>query len=158
MPKGKKGFQKGHKGFRKNYLPLTKKVRNKISQSLKGRTAWNKGKHTGFKPWLGKKRSIETIKKMSKAMKGKFSGSKHWHWNGGMIKNGSGYILILKPKHPFANNLGYVRRSHLVMEKIIRRHIKPQEVVHHINGNKIDDRPENLKLFVNHSIHMKSSH
>lgn len=36
------------------------------------RTAWNKGLHTGIKPWLGKKRSEEDRKKMSDAKKGKF--------------------------------------------------------------------------------------
>ncbi len=36
-----------------------------------GIVPWNKGKKTGLAPWLGKKRSPETIKKMSEAMNGK---------------------------------------------------------------------------------------
>lgn len=36
----------------------------------KGFIPWNKGVHTGLGPWLGKKRSEETIEKISKTKKG----------------------------------------------------------------------------------------
>ena len=40
-------------------------------QVMKGHVPWNKGKHTGIRPWLGKKRPEMT-------------GEKHPHWNGGV--------------------------------------------------------------------------
>ena len=91
-----------------------------------------------------------------------FSGKRHWNWKGG-IRKGSGYIYVLKPKHPLATKTGYVRRSRLIMEKMLGRYLTRKEVVHHKGTkypfgsieNKQDDRPKNLQLFVNHSKHMK---
>ena len=77
-------------------------------------------------------------------------------WNKkGKTKHSEGYILIYKPEHPFANHHGYVSRSHLVMESFINRYIKKSEIVHHINGDVLDDRIENLKLFNNQKEHAK---
>ncbi|SRR5260221_90572 len=61
--------------------------------------------------------------------------------------NDQGYILIYKPKHPFANNIGYVREHKLVMEKNIGRYIdSSKEDIHHINEIVSDNRLENLIL------------
>lgn len=69
---------------------------------------------------------------------GATSGDKHYKWNGGK-RLSKGYVLI--------GNYNHGRREHIVVaEKMIGRKLRKNEVVHHINENKQDNRPENLKV------------
>ena len=68
------------------------------------------------------------------------------------IKGPGGYILVFRPEHPFARMNGYVAQHRLVMEQVIGRFLDPSEVVHHKNGIRNDNRPENLEL-LNRSLH-----
>lgn len=56
------------------------------------------------------------------------------------------YMLIYAPTHPNSNARGWVRRTHMVMTAVRGQPIARDEVVHHINGNKLDDRPHNLAV------------
>lgn len=82
-------------------------------------------------------------------------GSKHHRWKGGRYRTRFGYIHIRYPGHPRAEHHGYVAEHRLTMEAHIGRYLEPYEVVHHINGIRDDNRIENLKLFPNHSEHIK---
>jgi hypothetical protein len=68
-------------------------------------------------------------------------------WKGGRAISSSGYVLIQIPTHPAAQKNGYVGEHRLVMESVLGRYLLPDETVHHINGVRTDNRPENLELW-----------
>ena len=66
-----------------------------------------------------------------------------------------GYKRILLKDHPRTDAKGYVREHILIMEKKLGRFIERTEVVHHIDGNKLNNHPNNLELIESQSKHMK---
>ena len=104
-------------------------------------------------PFYGKKHSEETKDKMRRSHPNRF-GKNNSHWNGGRCKLSTGYILIYKPEHPFVMNEKYIFEHRLVVENQIGRYLKPEEIPHHINEIKDDNRIENLILFKNGVYHM----
>ena len=58
-----------------------------------------------------------------------------------------GYKYIFSPNHPHANDGRYVAEHRLVMEKKLGRFLTSNEVIHHKNHDKQDNRIENLELY-----------
>ncbi|MGI5245073.1 HNH endonuclease signature motif containing protein [Dactylosporangium sp. CA-139066] len=57
-----------------------------------------------------------------------------------------GYVAIWMPNHPMAQKTGYLLEHRLVMAEHLGRILLPDEVVHHKNEIKTDNRIENLEL------------
>lgn len=70
----------------------------------------------------------------------------HHNWKGGTYIT-KGYVLEYAPDHPAAATYkGYVPQHRLVMEQALGRYLSSDELVHHRNEIKTDNRLENLEL------------
>jgi hypothetical protein len=79
--------------------------------------------------------------KLGHSSRGKFNAQ----WKNGSYINHEGYRLVLAYGHPRAQK-NYVFEHILIAEKKIGRYISVNEHIHHINGDKLDNRLENLEV------------
>lgn len=75
-------------------------------------------------------------------------GSGNANWKGGRSKNKQGYIMLSGHQdHPRANKNGQIAEHIVVMELRLGRYLYDKETVHHKNGQRDDNRDENLELW-----------
>lgn len=81
------------------------------------------------------------------------TGSANPNWKGGRVRHTKGYILAYAPDHP-AHVGGYVLEHRLVAERMIGRHLRNDEDVHHKDGDKRNNHPTNL-VVLTHAEHAR---
>lgn len=114
------------KKIRGDRVKWTPEMRERLSNAYKGSGNPMFGVESQYK---GKKRP-------------EITGSKHVHWKGGYWMQG-GYKII---QNIADTNGEKISEHRLVLEKHLGRKLRSDEIVHHINHNKSDNRIENLLL------------
>ena len=101
------------------------------------------------------------------AIRRDLKGENNPRWNGGVRQDKAGYKYItVSETNPYFEMAGKslhrgkfrycVAEHRLVMAQHIGRSLKPWELVHHLNGNKWDNRIENLELLRYKKEHLPS--
>ena len=76
-----------------------------------------------------------------------FTSQQTSRWAGGRVVDRMGYIALHRPGHPSATKYGYVLEHRLVYEESRGVRLPKNTLIHHLNGVKDDNRPENLVAF-----------
>lgn len=127
----------------------SEETRRKIGDANRGRKRTDEVRYKMSLARRGRKKSLEHRRKLGESKRGE----KNPQWKGGR-HHVTGYIRLSIPGHPNADSKGYIYEHRFIMAEHLGRPLRLEEVVHHINGIRDDNRKENLELFdsmVDHS-------
>lgn len=132
MQKGQKASEETRRKMSEAAKNRSAEHRRKLSEALKGRTP-----------------SPQCMEASLKLVTGKF-GEEARRWNGGRRVSSHGYVGVLKEGAG-----SYVYEHRKVMEQVLGRPLRRGEVVHHIDGDKTNNAPENLEVFASNGEHLR---
>lgn len=81
-------------------------------------------------------------------MKGqRIFGARNGRWNAGKLRSSHGYVLVrVGIGHPLADSKGLAYEHRVVWAASGRRMPGADETIHHVNGDKTDNRLTNLEI------------
>ena len=87
---------------------------------------------------------------------GSLHGEHNPAWKGGRTVAPHGYVLVRRTGHHLADVRGYVYEHRLVAEQKIGRRLRKGEQVHHIDGDRQNNHPDNLHVCANKGEHVEA--
>ncbi len=141
----KQGCRIHPKGQR--YRNFTKREVNRIASLWnRGESQWNIARRfLSSQPTIGRVLRSAGIRKETR----RACGERHGMWKGGAVTQGGYRLVRIDPGQAFFSmglRMGYVLEHRLRMAEKLGRPLTSKESVHHINGNRSDNRIENLEL------------
>lgn len=79
-------------------------------------------------------------------------GDRHHNWRGGTYLENGYRVIMVDPSDPIIGPMAtkgrgdYALEHRVVMARSLGRPLRPGETVHHVNGDRLDNRLENLQL------------
>lgn len=100
--------------------------------------------HCGCKMMIHKLGTDERIRKFVRGHH--VIGDKNPRYNGYKSIDNDGYRLLYKPDHLNSRKWGWILEHRYIVSKYLGRPLKKDELIHHINENRLDNRLSNLMI------------
>ena len=119
-----------------------------IAKKTRTADGYRKGEHIRFVPGHQACIRVGALNPMAKR-----TGETSPSWKGGRNRHSRGYVLICMQEHPRASG-GQVLEHIVIAERALGKPLPARAEVHHVNGDRADNRTSNLVICQDRAYHM----